>query len=405
MIKNSTLLLSMLLLSIGVSAQNTWIQRDSVKGPTRANCAAFMLVDDGYLIAGYNGFSKKRSVYSYDIDQDDWDQELSLGGLAGDGLNRTSAVGFNANGYGFVGLGEGNGFMFKDLWKYDRYTDTWTQMADYGGEARTQAVSFVVGNIAYVGTGKGSDFATLLNDFYAYDSETNTWTQISDFPGTPRLDAVGVSMVGKGYVTLGYDGTSFPNDFYEYDPSTDTWDSKASFPGTPRINAVGFGVFPSLFISTGDDGFNYLNDTWEYNYFGDIWIQRADFPGAPRSGASAFVIEDRPFVGTGFGDGTYYDDFYEYTVVLSTEEPLQINANLFPNPANNQFQLNTESTLNLEEIRIFSLDGKNMTDQFSIEQNSDSEFTFTFDALSVGTYYVTVTRDGEMLLNKPVIII
>lgn len=393
-----------LFLATGISSfsQDAWIQRDSIKGPTRANAASFVIDnDDGYIVSGYDGFGKKRSAVSYDVDQDDWDSETSLGGVTGDGLNRTSAIGFNANNYGFVGLGEGEGFVFQDLWKYDKQTDAWTQVADFIGPARTQAVSFAIDGFGYVGTGKGADLSTLYNDFYKYDEALNTWTQVADFPGTGRMDAVGTTCGAQGYVGFGYDGTSYTSDFYQYFPLTDTWNQIASFPGTARINAVAFGVFPQLFIATGDDGFNYLNDTWEYNVFGNVWSQKADFIGDPRSGASAFVIENRPFVGGGFGSGVYYDDFYEYTFTLSTVELSIVDVDIFPNPTSDYLTVRLSENLKHPSFRLFSSDGKEVIIESNL-QNSYQDITLNLSDIKSGIYYLAIYEDGQLVQNKSV---
>jgi len=378
--------------------QDVWIQRDSVKGPPRANAATFVLEDDGYFVTGYDGSNKKRSMVSYDIDQDDWDSELSIGGITGDGLNRSSAIGFTSGLYGYVGLGEGEGFMFKDLWKFDRYNDVWTQMADYGGEARTQAVVFEIDDTAYVGTGKGADLSTFYDDFWKYDPGNNSWSEIATFPGTPRVDAVGSDMTGKGYVGLGYDGSSFQNDFYQYFPVTDTWTQLADFPGTPRINATCFGIFPQFYVTTGDDGFNYLNDTWEYNYFGDVWTQKADFPGEPRSGASAFIIESRPFVGLGFGNGNYYDDFYEYTVLLN-ENTIELDGfEVYPNPAVDYIMVRTHQ--NGQTLKIHNSLGQEV---YSNQTNLNNE-KIDLASFESGTYFVSIFEHDELLETKKFIL-
>jgi hypothetical protein len=392
------------LLTSTASSQDIWVQRDSVNGPPKANCVSFVIGDDGFIATGYNGSSKKRSMYSYDIDQDDWDDEVSMGGISGDGLNRTSAIGFSCDNWGFVGLGEGDGYVFQDMWMYDKVLDTWTQMADFEGPARTQAVGFHIGSLGFVGLGKGGDFATLYNDFWKFDYQTNTWTQVSSFPGTARMDAVGIDMVGKGYVGLGYDGTSYPNDFWEYFPETDTWTAKANFPGTPRGNATGFAVFPQLWVTTGDDGFNYLKDTWEYNYFGDTWTQRADFPGEARSGASSVVIENRGFVGCGFGSGVYYDDFYEYTILLENEEIIELSANVFPNPASAFFTITLNTNIKKVELEIYNSLGQKMNDRFTLNKVSDNTIEVSFSQLNKGTYYLAIFDDNEMIINQSILL-
>ncbi len=100
-----------------------------------------------------------------------------------------------------------------------------------GFAARNHAVSFVIGDTAYIGTG---DKGSTTTDFWKYVPATKTWTQIADFPGLRRSQAVAFALNGKGYVGTGRgDGTHF-NDFYRYDPTTDTWNEVAPFGGGVR---------------------------------------------------------------------------------------------------------------------------------------------------------------------------
>ena len=70
------------------------------------------------------------------------------------------AVGFSIGSKGYIGTGLLIvTFHFKDFWEYDPATNTWTQKADFGGTARTNAVGFSIGSKGYIGTGNdGSHF-------------------------------------------------------------------------------------------------------------------------------------------------------------------------------------------------------------------------------------------------------
>ena len=163
-------------------AQNTWAPKDSVNGAPRSVSSSFVLNNEAYIVAGLDEDGFRRKMYSYDFLQDDWDQEESVGGINGAGLNRGSACAFSIGFSAFVCLGQGqtNGF-FKDNWEYDLVTETWSQQADFIGGARRQAVAFVVNDIAYVGTGISGN--GLEKDMYSYDPSTNTWTQKKTLQG------------------------------------------------------------------------------------------------------------------------------------------------------------------------------------------------------------------------------
>jgi N-acetylneuraminic acid mutarotase len=381
-------------------SQDSWVQRDSIKGSPKSSGAVFTINDDAYFVTGLDEFGFKRSMYSYDLSQDDWDDELSLGGIAGDGLNRGSAVAFSVAGYGFCGLGTGSVDYFKDLWKFDPVLNTWTQMADFEGTARREAVSFVLGDDVYVGT--GIDAVGLTSDFWRYDYEVNDWVEIAPFPGTPRRDAVSISMAGQGYVGTGIDATTYTNDFWAYYPLTDTWVQKADFPGTPRHGSVGFGLFPTAFIALGEDNtFTYKKDVWEYNYFGDSWTQRTNFPGAARAQAVAIVVQGRAFVGSGY-NGNLYDDFYEYIPILSVDEEINLISGIYPNPANAVFYIDLASDLNNAQVKIFNASGQDISSQFDIAQDNPARLSIQVNEISSGLYYICVTDDSGHVSTKSV---
>src|SRR5437870_3933251 len=75
--------------------------------------------------------------------QNTWVQKASLQS------GRNSGVGFSIGTKGYIGLG--NNYI--DFWEYDPNTNTWTQKANFAGNARSGAVGFSIGNKGYVGTG------------------------------------------------------------------------------------------------------------------------------------------------------------------------------------------------------------------------------------------------------------
>jgi N-acetylneuraminic acid mutarotase len=379
-------------------AQNTWIPRDSVGGQPRSSATGFSINGLGYAGLGFDHVEYKRSLYRYDPVSDDWDKMESMGGDTGDGNERSAAVSFVIGSFAYIGLGQGANPYFKDFWKYDPATDSWTQVADYGGTGRTQACAFTIGNFGYAGTGMGS--SGFKKDFWKYDPSGNSWTQVADFGGTARRLAVGVAMGGQGYVGTGDDGV-FKNDFWQYDAATDTWIQKASFPGTPRYGATGFAIFPQVFIGTGyDNTLVYTDDFWQYNYWNNTWTQIADFSGGARSNAFAFTIGTRGYVGCGY-DGSLKDDFYEYFPVLSSVENEfeKMNVQLFPNPASDYVRLSFEENIRVDEIVIYSMNGS-IIRSINFSEYSVNTVTLPCNDLPTGNYYCAVISNETIFAAK-----
>jgi hypothetical protein len=370
-------------------AQGAWAPKDSVNGAPRSVASAFVLYGEGYVLGGLDHDGFRRKVYSYDFWTDDWDDELSIGGASGDGLDRGSACSFAINDKGYICLGQGetNPF-FGDLWEYDPITDTWTQKANFIGSPRRQAVAFVIDDYAYVGT--GIDANGLQKDMYRYNPQSNVWTQLNDFGGTARKEAAGFSMGDQGYIGTGDDGV-MRNDFWQYEPTTDTWTEKTAFPGTPRKGSVGWGQFPSAFVALGEDiNFDYKKDVWEYNYYSDSWIQRADYPGPGRSNAIVFILNNFAFVGTGF-NGSFQDDMYAYLPIANVDETPNVSILVHPNPATKYVDINTA---NLDcALRIIALNGSQVIPSSSILKTA-SGYRILRNGLPAGTYIAYITPQG-----------
>lgn len=379
------LLFFLLILPATMWGQDIWLQKDSVNGAPRSVASTFVVLNEGFIIGGLDTDGFRRKMYSYSYFQDDWDDELSLGGLNGDGLERGSASSFSIQNKGYVCLGQGvtNGF-YKDLWEYDPVSKIWTQKADFIGSPRRQACSFVLNDEGYVGT--GSDQNGLCNDFYKYDPSTNSWTQVADFAGTARKEAVAFTMGGHGYLGTGDDGVK-RKDFWRYSADLDAWEQLADFPGTPRKGAVGWGDFPQGFICCGEDINNdYMNDLWEYNYFGNSWTQRASIPGPGRTNAAVFQLNGFAFVGTGY-NGDFLDDMWAYQRILSVDNANTDKVTLYPNPSSGV--VTCKNISGDAHVTLTDMSGRNVTALVDIERNW-GHVTINRNALISGSYLINI---------------
>src|SRR5579864_5874379 len=118
----------------------------------------------------------------------------------------------------------------------------WVTESQLNGPARSEAVVFVIGNFAYLGTG-WDGLNTRYTDFWRYDPANNIWSQVTSMPAnTARSSAIAFTAGTKGYVGTGYDGFNYLSDMYEFDPATSVWTKKSDYIGGPRYEAVAFGI-------------------------------------------------------------------------------------------------------------------------------------------------------------------
>jgi N-acetylneuraminic acid mutarotase len=199
----------------------------------------------------------------------------------------------------------------KDTSDDEDITGNWKKTDVFGGDPRSEAISFSIGKLAYVGTGATS--TERFKDIWEYDLDKRAWKQKADMPpdAAARNSAVAFSIDTKGYVGTGYDGVNRLNDFWAFDPVANTWERKADFPGGGRYDAVGFAASGKGYIACGYDT-KALNNMWQYDPGSNTWVPKASVLGDKRYAAMAFVINNTPYVLSGINNGEVQRDMYSY---------------------------------------------------------------------------------------------
>jgi hypothetical protein len=209
----------------------------------------------------------------------------------------------------------------------------WVKSDGFNGNGRAGAVSFVIGDTAYVGT--GFDGTIRYNDFWKYNVNSS-WTQIAPMPGVPRNSGAAFAVSGKGYVVTGYDGVNKLQDNWEYNPATNTWASRkalsdpanSTLGSGARYGAVGFGIGTNGYICTGYTG-SHTKDLWEYNPGTDTWTQKAYMNTSDkRRDAVAMVYGGEAYIVSGTNNGTVVTEMAKYTPGTDKWTKLRDIANL-----------------------------------------------------------------------------
>jgi len=247
----------------------------------------------GFVISGSN----TSNTFRYDKNTDSWTQLANFPG--GD---RGYAYGVAKDDKAYMGFGSDPSFNFlNDWWEYDIINDSWSQLASFPGAGRNHPAMVVVGNSIFVGCGSNS---SNLNDWWEYNINTNTWTQKPDLPGNNRHHPFYFSINDYAYVGFGHGSVPGPgslasgvfiyNDFYRYDPSNDTWLQLTNFPSQSRVAGTQFSFNGKGYILSGDgEDHSPLSEGefWEYNPTTDTWTQLPSHPGDAIWAPGCFVID------------------------------------------------------------------------------------------------------------------
>jgi len=235
-----------------------------------------------------------------------WEQKSDF-----DGVARSNAISFVVNNNAYIGLGyDENHQDISDMWKYNVNSDTWTQLNDFPGGARSYSFAFVINDIAYVGGGIGSEY---FSDLWQYNSTSDTWIQKANMPQSTSYYGVGFSINNKGYI-VDYEGN-----LYEYTPETDSWISKSNFPGT--LNYPFFTVInQKAYVGIGGE----TKEIWTYEPTADSWIIETTFPGKAWRLTTSIVKENNLYIIGGWKDaGNCQSEVWEYNTLNSNWTKLE----------------------------------------------------------------------------------
>ena len=250
------------------------------------------------------------------------------------GTLRCGAVAFSIKDTIYYGLGEtpGDGYnesYFNDLWAYIPENNEWKAIISdpFPGEARADALVFVIDDKAYVGT--GANLFQDFKDFYVFDPslpEGAKWEPISaSFPGKARYNAVATASEHSAIVGLGEDEFGYFTDFYRFTPGPNgsSWESiGGTLPTLPtRIDAIAFSIQNRFFVGLGNfpdqsSGENigvFRADLYEL--IDGQWSARSNFPGQPRANSAITIQEDKLYLFGGEGSSNFaFESIWRYTV-------------------------------------------------------------------------------------------
>lgn len=276
----------------------------------RTNAASFSIGSYLYFIGGqyFSGQPGLLESYPaivhqfcrYDLLTQQW---TKLPDPQADVYRRSGAVAFVLNDKAYVGGGKrrvgldptNTAYLYTDIndfWEYDPNTQKWRRMAplplklsatdlpDTVAAGRFDAVSFVIGNYAYVGGGETG--LAQLKDFWRFTppelgnpADQGRWDYVSHCPASGRVDAVGFAIGSRGYYGTGLNNTDGDlRDFWELNPGTGKWRERTPFQGGERRQSLSYSDGTSGYLGWGvtkvlDNTGNFftdliLRDVWHY---------------------------------------------------------------------------------------------------------------------------------------------
>lgn len=271
-------------------SEGSWKQLNDYPGEGRASGLAFSILGKGYWGFGSTkSASYVRDIWMYDSNTDSWEQRKDFPF----DLPAQACVTIKNRAYVITYSGS--------LYEYDPVPDSWKYLSTFPTGNRPGIVGFALDGNAYFGTGNNVDPAnfTVFKDFWKFDPSQNQWTQIDDFPGVARTGAVSFVVGDKAYVGLGSDGQGAPpinKDIWRYDAKTGKWDPMTDFPVTASLVGVLFSNETKAYIGVAENSASHYGQMFEYDPADDSWREIKKYPSGNSLLTNSFTLNDKMFV-------------------------------------------------------------------------------------------------------------
>jgi len=398
------------LLMFGSNLYAQWERMNNSSVTTRHHPVTFTLNNTAYLISGTTAQSSPlgtKSFFQYDEENDSWIQLEDFPGPA-----RSFAYAATYNGKAYFGFGSQQQY-FNDLWEFDPDTGEWTELTSCSCIGRSHPVFVAYDGKIYVGL--GGNFND-LNDWWMYNIENDEWTELDPLPGNPRHHPFHFAAGGYIYAGFGHSGPNYYADWYRYDPVAHEWTRMQDHPNGPRVAGQEFAYGGYGFVISGD-GQNHFNlqdgEFYKYDHHSDNWIRLPDHPGSPPDGRigrwapGSFVLNDYVyfFGGVNRGGSFLYNEVWRFDLkdVVSNTISLEKKKHLdvFPNPSTGIINLtNSDSDfIRGKQLQVYDVLGK------KVHRINEIGSTIDLSFLRPGNYFLQLSSSDENYQTIPISII
>ena len=201
--------------------------------------AGFEINGELYMGVGQSPWGNgAKEFYKYNIASDTYTSIGSIPIVNNFNQNWVDAIGFSFQEKGYLIGSDGQFNSETSVLEFNPVDLSWIEKSIYPGTSISGLFDFMIDGNLYIGMGGENSFNSnnTSQDVWKYDVINNDWTQMSDFPGEGRKDAIGFTYNGKGYLAFGNQreiSTGAINVFpelWEYNVNNDQWTKIESMP-------------------------------------------------------------------------------------------------------------------------------------------------------------------------------
>ncbi|CAL8075498.1 unnamed protein product [Calicophoron daubneyi] len=248
----------------------------------RCRCGVAVVGGLVYVVGGFNGALRVRSVEIYDPLRNTWHSGPNM-------ECRRATLGvavLNGHIYAIGGFDGSTGLNSAEV--FDLWSGSWRLIAPMSCRRSSVGAATLDGKIYAVG---GYDGAArrCLSSVECYDPVTNSWSPVADLTCRRSGPAV-CELNNRLYAVGGHDGPSVRNSAEVYSPETENWQRIADL-NIQRRNAGLVAHDGCLYVVGGEDGETNLASVEKYDPATNTWVLLPGQMKIGRSYAGVAVIE------------------------------------------------------------------------------------------------------------------
>lgn len=404
----TTVVILFILFTNFLYGQNQWVKKsDMPLNSGRHHPVTWAFEDTAYVLTGTsNSNTTTRDFYMYTASDDSWKELTDFPGPA-----RSFAYGHAHQGKGYVGFGLSQFTYLNDLWEYDPKTQSWTELSSCPCSGRRHPAFVVHKGKIYVGLGD-DNFVGNLNDWWVYDIASDSWGRLPQFPGPIRHHPYHFAVGDSIYAGFGH-GFSIYKDWYRYNPDDSTWRETTNvkpFPGQARVAGTEFAHIDKGYVLSGDGenhGTMNKGEFWEFDPASGEWTELTPHPDKSRWAPGSFVLGDILYFINGQDEfGNLRSDVWTYQLTeKENEDSLNVSIaeinnglmDIYPNPANDFLHISQKFNSSYgQEFLVYDMQGK-LVANYNMPDNN----ALNISQLPNGAYLVlTKTQKGHTIRKR-----
>ena len=155
------------------SAADAWTPITSIRGSKRLGASSFVIGNTAYVVCGENNGITVNDFWAFNADSETWTEKRKIANVSTENYDddyniaRRYAASFVMAGKAYITCGDSNsGSLRGDTWEYDPIADLWQQLTTFEGVNRAGALGFTANGRGYVTTGRGGSF--YFDDTYEF---------------------------------------------------------------------------------------------------------------------------------------------------------------------------------------------------------------------------------------------